>query len=201
MVLLIAVGLGFIAALIRALVRQEKLGTVQFKAVWLVFLAFLPQYLAFSLPSTRTRIPDSWIPAILLGSQTLLIVFVVINRKKPGMGLMGIGLVLNFVVIALNHGFMPLSPATAQQLIPAGVSVNLTLGERVEYGKDILLLPEETRMGFLSDIFLLPHWFQNYRAAFSIGDLILSCGAFWYLWSLGGPAPIHTAEVEHAQNL
>lgn len=201
MVLLIAVGLGFIAALIRALVRHEKVGAIQFKAVWLVFLAFLPQYLAFSLSSTRARIPDSWIPAILLGSQALLIAFVVINRKKPGMGLMGTGLVLNFVVIALNHGFMPLSPATAQQLIPNGVSVNLTLGERVEYGKDILLLPEDTRLWFLSDIFLLPRWFQNYRAAFSIGDLILSCGAFWFLWSLGGPVPIHTLEVKHAQDL
>jgi len=201
MVLLIAVGLGFIAALIRSLVRQEKLGAVQLKAVWLVFLAFLPQYLAFSLSSTRTSIPNSWIPAILLGSQALLIIFVVINRKKPGMGLMGVGLVLNFMVIALNHGFMPLSPATAQQLIPDGVSVDLMLGERVEYGKDILLLPEETTMRFLSDIFLLPRWFRNYRAAFSIGDLILSCGAFWYLWSLGRPAPVHTVEVEHAQNL
>ncbi len=55
-------------------------------------------------------------------------------------------------------------------------------------------------MGFLSDIFLLPHWFLNYRAAFSIGDLILSVERL-YLWSLGGPAPIHTAEVEHVESI
>ena len=200
MILLVAVVAGLIAALIRSWICHSKFISFDIQAVWLVFAAFLPQYLAFSLRATRERVPDSWIPFILIGSQLLLLVFVWINRKKPGMWAMGTGLFLNFLVIALNHGFMPLSPETAQKLIQPGVSVSLTIGERVGFGKDILLLVESTRLWFLSDIFLLPHWL-NYRAAFSVGDILISVGAFLFLWSLGGSSQRESAEVKNAENI
>ena len=185
MVLLIAVVAGLVAALLRSWIRHEKFITLKIQSVWLVFLAFLPQYFAFSLQMTRERIPDSWIPFILIGSLLLLIAFVWQNRKLPGMWIMGLGLGLNFLVIALNHGFMPLSPETAQNLMEPGVNVPLTIGERVGYGKDILLQTQDTKLWFLSDIFLLPEWL-NYKVAFSIGDIFISVGAFLFLWSLGG---------------
>jgi hypothetical protein len=28
---------------------------------------------------------------------------------------------------------------------------------------------------------------MNYQAAFSVGDRLIAVGAFWLLWSLGGP--------------
>jgi hypothetical protein len=123
-----------------------------------------------------------------------------VNRKKPGMWLMGAGLFLNFIVIALNHGFMPLSPETAQKLIQPGVSVTLTIGERVGFGKDILLPIEETKLWFLSDIFLLPQWL-NYRVAFSIGDILIGVGAFLFLWSLGGSSQHKLSEVKNAEDI
>jgi hypothetical protein len=60
------------------------------------------------------------------------------------------------------------------------------LGQRVGYGKDILLAKEDTVLWFLGDIFLLPAFF-NYPLAFSLGDILISTGAFWLLWQLGGP--------------
>lgn len=200
MILLVAVVAGLIAALIRSWICHSKFISFDIQAVWLVFAAFLPQYLAFSLQFTRERIPDSWIPFILIGSQILLLIFVWINRKKPGMWAMGAGLFLNFLVIALNHGFMPLSPETAQKLIEPGVTVSLTIGERVGFGKDILLPIENTKLWFLSDIFLLPQWL-NYRAAFSVGDILISVGVFLFLWSLGGPSQRESAEVTNAENV
>lgn len=113
---------------------------------------------------------------------------------------MGIGLLLNFLVIVLNHGFMPLSPETAQKLIEPGVTVPLTIGERVEFGKDILLLTTNTKLWFLSDIFLVPQWLR-YRAAFSIGDIFISVGAFLFLWSLGGSSQRESTEVKNAENI
>ena len=96
---------------------------------------------------------------------------------------------------------MPLSPETAQKLIPEGVTVDLAIGERVEYGKDILLPVNETKLWFLSDIFVLPKWFPN-RAAFSTGDILLGIGSFLLLWSLGGPSPIYSdKEAVHAKDI
>ncbi|HAF62865.1 MAG TPA: hypothetical protein DCK95_11155 [Anaerolineaceae bacterium] len=200
MILLIAVAAGIGASLIRSWILHTKLQEIHIKSIWLVLFAFLPQWLAFNFSPTREIIPDSWIPLILLGSQLLLLVFVWQNRDLPGIKVMGLGLLLNFVVIALNHGFMPLSPETAQKLIPAGVTADLAIGERVEYGKDILLQVSDTNLWFLSDIFVLPKWFTN-RAAFSLGDIFISVGAFLLLWSLGDSSPIHSLEVENAEDI
>jgi len=201
MILLIAVVAGIGAGVIRSLANHTKLQNIQIKSIWLVLVAFLPQWLAFNFSTTRVMIPDSWIPFILLGSQLLLLVFVWQNRNLPGIKVMGLGLLLNFIVIAFNHGFMPLSPETAQKLIPEGVTVDLAIGERVEYGKDILLPVNETKLWFLSDIFVLPKWFPN-RAAFSTGDILLGIGSFLLLWSLGGPSPIYSdKEAVHAKDV
>lgn len=200
MVLLVTVVAGLIAALIRSWIRHEKFRSLKMRSVWLVFAAFLPQYLATSLSFTRERIPDSWMPFILIGSLILLMVFVWLNRTEAGMWALGCGLFLNFLVIFLNHGFMPLSPETAQKLTPPGVDVALTIGERVGFGKDILLPVEETRLWFLSDVFVLPQW-MNYRVAFSIGDIFISVGAFLFLWSLGGSSQRKSMEAHNAQDI
>jgi hypothetical protein len=200
MILLVAVVAGFVAALIRSWIRHEKFMSLNIHGAWLVFAAFLPQYLAMSLQVTRERMPNSWMPYILVGSQLLLIVFVWLNRKQSGMWVMGVGLLMNFLVMILNHGFMPLSPETAQQLIEPGIQVSLTIGERVGFGKDILLTTAETKLWFLSDIFLLPKW-THYRAAFSAGDVLISVGAFLFLWSLGGPSQRKTTEEKNDKDL
>ena len=201
MILLFAVIAGLIAALLRSWIRHETFLSLKIKSVWLVFAAFLPQYFAFSLSITRERIPDSWIPFILIGSLLFLLVFVWENRDIPAMWVMGLGLILNFLVIILNHGFMPLSPETAQKLMEPGVNVPLTLGGRVGYGKDILLQTRDTKLWFLSDIFLLPEWL-HYKVAFSIGDIFISVGAFLFLWSLGGSSQQKTlSEANHVKGI
>src|SRR5690606_18767158 len=40
-----------------------------------------------------------------------LLVFVYLNRRRRGMILMGLGLLLNLIVIAANRGFMPVNTA------------------------------------------------------------------------------------------
>jgi len=186
MVLLVGIVMGAILGIIRARIHKVPYQSIVIKHIWLVLVAFLPQFLAFSMPSTRSAIPDQWISILLILSQVLLLVFIWINRQIPGGWLMGLGLFLNFMVIILNGGMMPLSPETAQHLLPANGSVTLMLGERVGTTKDILLERSSTRLWFLSDIFLLPKLF-NYSAAFSIGDVCLSVGAFWLFWELGNP--------------
>jgi len=186
MVLLIAVALGLISGWMRAKITGGQMRMIDFRHLWLVFIAYIPQFFAFYFTPTQKLIPNSWIPFLLIGSQIFLLIFAWINRKVEGFWLLGFGLLCNFTAITLNSGFMPITPDNAQKLIPSGSNLVLELGKRVGLGKDILLLKEETALWFLGDVFTLPPW-MSYPLAFSIGDILISIGALWLLWELGRP--------------
>jgi hypothetical protein len=164
--------------------RSWKFPTLRFP--WLVFVAFLPQFFAFFLPATRTNIPDGWIRAGLLSSQIILLIFCWPNRHLSGIWLLALGLTLNFLVIAANGGFMPISPQTASHLVSQDVMQTVQLGSRFGHGKDVLLLSADTRLVWLSDRFLPPDGFP-YQVAFSLGDVVIAIGAFWLVVAQGKP--------------
>lgn len=184
MILLTAVVLGLCAGMARAQVLKIPYRSLDLKVIWLALLAFIPQLLAFTLPATRSKLPDTWAPFLLVGLQIALLAFAWVNRKQPGFWLLGAGLLLNFAVIVLNGGLMPISPTTVERLIP-GMSDQWQIGARLGTGKDIVLLDSATRLWFLSDRFIFPGW-PKIRVAFSLGDVLIAAGAFWMLWSLGG---------------
>ena len=188
--MLIAVALGLCAGVIRAKINKRKYQPVAVRYVGLVFLAYLPQFFAFYLPATRQIFPDEWVPPVLIVSQAALLLFAWLNRRLFGFWLLGLGLLANFLVIVLNGGMMPLMPENAEKLIPADNPVQLELGERVGFGKDVLLRKSDTRLWILGDVFTTPEWI-NYPLAFSIGDILISMGAFWLFWQLGGPRKSH----------
>lgn len=184
MILLIAVLAGAICGIIRSKINKAPYQAVRIEHIWLVFAAYLPQFVAFYWPATRSSISDQLVAILFLTSQVLLIIFIWINRKVPGGWLMGAGLLLNFLVVALNGGMMPLLPENAQYLQPKDAPIALTLGKRVGISKDILLEKADTKLWFLGDVFRLPTWL-NYPLAFSFGDILVSIGAFWLFWEMG----------------
>jgi hypothetical protein len=186
MILLIAVLAGTLGGVIRAKINKTAYQPGPIRHIWLVLAAYIPQFIAFYWPATRSFISDTLVSILFISSQLLLLVFIWINRKIPGGWLMGLGLLLNFLVVVLNGGMMPLTPENAQQLQPVGNPIPVTLGERVGISKDILLKKADTKLWFLGDVFLLPSW-MNYPLAFSPGDVLLSLGAFWLLWEMGNP--------------
>ena len=156
------------------------------RGVWLVIVGFIPQFIAFYLPATRSRLPNLWVSVGLLGSQILLLLFCWLNLRLSGIWLLALGLALNILVIAANGGFMPISPQTASQLAPQEVVESIPLGSRVGFSKDIMLTPAQTHLEWLSDRFLLPKGLP-YQAAFSLGDVVIAAGAFWLIASQGQP--------------
>ena len=186
MILLVGVALGLTCGYLRARLYNHPYQAPEVRHAWLVLAAYLPQFFAFYFPATRSAFPSDWVPVVLVGSQLLLLLFAWLNRRLPGFLLLGLGLFANLLVISLNGGLMPLMPENAARLLPAGSPVVLQPGERVGFGKDILLERADTRLWFLGDVFMLPEVFR-YPLAFSIGDILISVGAFWLLWKLGSP--------------
>lgn len=179
MILALAVVAGLLAGLGWARWLNRPYQPPELNFLWLVFIAFLPQFVVFYLPGMRQLVSDRWVALLLPLSQALLLTFVWLNRRQPGMMILLIGTALNLTVIAANSGFMPISPQTASRLVSQEVLDDIQPGER--FGtKDILLHPQETRFEWLADRFLPPAWF-TYQVAFSIGDVFIASGVFWLL--------------------
>jgi len=187
MILLIAVAIGLIAGLFRAWLTKRAYRVPGFKLIWIVFMAFLLQWFTFIFSPTRQLIPSGWAKTFLVGSLCLLLIFAWANRHLGGFWLLGIGLVLNLLVIAVNGGLMPISPDTAQLLIPQNSEYQFQPGQRFAFTKDIVLETGLTKLWFLSDRFVTPNWLPC-CIAYSFGDILIGAGAFWLLWSMGGPA-------------
>lgn len=186
MVLLIAVAAGLLLTILRAKLTGRQLKPIQFKYGWLVFIAVLPQILAFQIPAIGRQIPDALVPYILISSLALLLGFAAANSKQPGMGALGAGLMSNFLVIVLNGGWMPVSPEIVHRILPDLPDDFPLVDRRLGLSKDWIFAEHTIRLPWLSDRFTLPGW-SSYQVAFSIGDILIAVGAVWLLWSLSNP--------------
>lgn len=187
MVLVFAVVLGVAAGVVRTWLGSRRLQPPHLQLWVLVPFAFLPQLLAFRLPVALMQLSVEWAAAALISSQLALLVFVWVNRREAGFWLLGLGLAANLLVISLNGGLMPITPEMAARVWTDAPSDFIQVGHRLGSGKNIVRLAEQTRLWFLSDIFFATYWFPIYfRAVFSIGDVLIAFGSFWFFWAMGG---------------
>ena len=193
MVLLVAVIIGLTAGLIRAAIGKRAYRAYELKSSFLVVLAFIPQLVCFFLPFTRSAISDSLASILFISSIIILFVFSLLNIRKISFWPITLGFLLNAVVILANGGWMPITPEAVLKLNPNAPSGSWVPGERLGYGKDIVLAQADTRLWALSDRFTLPDGI-SYQVAFSLGDVFIALGVIWLLWSLGGKTQKVTKE-------
>lgn len=198
MILPIAIFVGIAAGLLLARIQKRTYAFPLLYGAWLVILGFLPQLFSIYLPATRPLIPDSWASAGLLSSQILLLFFCWLNRRLSGIWLLAFGLILNLLVMLVNGGFMPVSPATASHIAPPEIVETIPLGSRLGYTKDVLLMPAQTHLEPLSDRFLLRDN-SRYNAVFSLGDILIALGAFWLTASQGKPVKFTGRIIKEAE--
>ncbi|MHC1740486.1 MAG: DUF5317 family protein [Anaerolineaceae bacterium] len=193
MILIVAVFIGLIAGLIRARVNKQEYRYFDLRLPVLVVIAFIPQFFGFFLPATRVLFSEQIASFLLISTQVLLLLFCLLNLKNIRFIPIFTGFMANFLVIVLNGGLMPISPETINRLMPNAPDSFWSLGHRLGFGKDIVLQEKQTKLPFFSDRFVTPEWLR-YPVAFSFGDLLISAGVIWLLWSLGGPQ--HKREME-----
>lgn len=157
---LLVVGAAVAASLVRG-GRLRRIALADVRGSWLVFTGLALQ-VGVEVAAGRGWLAGPAGSALLLASQALVLVWVVRNWFRPGMLLIGIGLLLNATVIAAN-GAMPVDPDAIRSL---GLS-----GAEPPPGKHELLT-ESTRLAVLADRFPLP----PLRTIISVGDVVLAAG-------------------------
>lgn len=180
-ILLYTVVLGVCGALLRARMSGTEFALPPIRGEWLILLAVLPQLIVFFLPGVQRFANRELAATVLVASQIFLLVFVWLNRSYSPFLVLGVGLLLNFLVILTNGGLMPISPETVALLDPEARVEWLEIGQRLGGSKNVLLPAGETRLPILSDQFILPSWFPH-RVALSIGDILIAIGVVWFFW-------------------
>lgn len=167
-ILLLGVVIGLVSALLTG-GRLSRLGAVPIRLAWLVLGAVLAQAVMVYSPSHE----PSLAMAVVFGlTHVALLVFFYLNRRLPGMLVLGLGFLLNALVMTANVGFMPISPeaweaAFGEQAPP--------VGQRPPKTKDILLPRSQTVLWPLSDVFVLDERYPV-QAVFSPGDALIAAG-------------------------
>lgn len=141
---------------------------------WLIFLALGVQVVALGFVNA---ISFDAARILLVASYVILFPAVFINIRRPGIGLVFIGLALNFVVIAANGGAMPIDPAAL------GASADtvevLTSSEGfLAFSKDTAQAGDDTKLRVLSDVIPLP---GPLKIAFSVGDVFIAAGILLFV--------------------
>ncbi|MGI6036552.1 MAG: DUF5317 domain-containing protein [Limnochordia bacterium] len=139
----------------------------------LFFLPLLLQIALFRWGGDRAAIGH-------MGTYVLLLAAVFFNLHLPGIKVMMLGLTANFLVIACNGGYMPMSLDALRGAGLEGVADYLQGGGMLHNG---IAMSEGTRLWFLGDIFYLPPPFP-FPNVLSLGDLLLVIGGGILCWRL-----------------
>lgn len=119
--------------------------------------------------------PASWLGfAIFLLKYSLLFAFILINSSHKHLITIGIGTALNFLVILLNGGAMPVSKRALQIPSLAKYTQMIQNGKLASY----TFLTDNTPLWFLADIIYLPWPKEQF---ISVGDIVMLVGVFLFI--------------------
>ena len=194
MILLSAVVAGLIAGVVRARWVGNRFRLPEIRGLWLVPVAFTPQWFVFYWTFSQRLANEFTAAFILVSSQILLLIFAGTNRRLAPFRVLSLGLLLNFLVIILNGGLMPISPDTVDRVVGHPTDWQERIGQRLGGTKDVVLPVAQTSLPWLADRFVTPAWWPK-PSAFSLGDVVIAIGAFWLLWQAGGMPSQENADV------
>ena len=146
--------------------RLWNLGDVELRHGWALLVAL-------ALQGATTLLPEEpWSEGVgltlVLFSFVILMILIVINRNKPGMWLAGLGVLMNFTVIAANGG-MPVLREAAEAAAGFGVS-DINFSGSYKH----VVLDSSTKLIPLADV--IPLRLASLGQVISLGDVFLAVG-------------------------
>lgn len=173
MIVLWGIVIGVVVGFIRG-GNLENLGSIRFRALWLVFAALGLQFLIFPTPwwSVPAIVQTSAIPHVL--SYVMLATFLVLNRSIPSIWIIVTGGLMNIAVIVANRGYMPTNTDNLAKSGNPEVAKVLSETPGTTVG-NVIAMSDTTRLNLLADRFYLPQWVP-FGTSFSIGDFVLAIG-------------------------
>ncbi|HZD22814.1 MAG TPA: DUF5317 domain-containing protein [Acidimicrobiia bacterium] len=146
--------------------RLVNLGDIELRAWWLLFVALGLQFGTRFLPDDDEL---AWLGvSMVLFSFVLLMIMVILNWSKPGMGITGLGVLMNFIVIAVNGG-MPVLSGAAEAASGFAVSTPDLSGTFKHVALD-----QSSSLTFLADV--IPLRLAGIGEVISLGDIFLALG-------------------------
>ena len=151
--------------------RLTALGELELRRPWLAVAAIGLQVLIISvIPSG----PAGMHEAVHMASYALFGAFAWANRRTPGVPLIALGGLLNFVAIAANGGVMPADPDLALHAAREGAGGFVNSGAM-----------DAPRLLFLGDVLATPRSWPLYNV-YSVGDVTIVLGVLVLLHRVCG---------------
>lgn len=152
----------------------KNIQTKNFNNLWLVYISFFIEALIIFFIRNNYLLRGRISYTFNFIMYILLLMFVIKNIHNKWIVLIGIGFLLNAIVIFLNDGAMPVS---GNAVVLAGLAPSL---EAVKVSNEGLytLIDKTTRLWFLGDI--IPKPFLR-PAVVSIGDFISAVGLIFLI--------------------
>jgi hypothetical protein len=166
----------FIEAIIFAVIigyvikgKLKNIDILSVKALYLVLTGFVIKF-AIIISIQHGLMTRGLLTYILYSIQySLLLIFVILNRKNKYILIMGIGFLLNALPIFINGGAMPVNAVTAKSL---------------GFTKEVCIeglyraIDSTTKLNFLGDT--IPYKLGR-AYVISIGDIVLAIGLFLFI--------------------
>lgn len=159
----------------------RRLGQLRLKAGWVFPLLLLVQLVIFYLQG-KFALLASMNGILFMAVYVTGMIFLWLNRHHPGFTLILIGVLLNFLAMAVNGGRMPVSLTASTILGPYYMEL-LSSGEVISKH---VMMDTSTRLPFLGDIIPLSSPYPRTQVI-SIGDVIMNLGIFFLIQHLMVP--------------
>lgn len=149
--------------------RISQLAMIRFKGVILIFTALVLRYGANYMASKGYNPVLKYNLILQLVAYSILLIAIYLNLNLSGFRFIGLGTILNFLVIVANGGQMPVwSKVLTQNMIDY-----LMAGKSTTHA----LLTGSTKLSFLGDIIYIPPPYPLAQLV-SVGDIFISIGVF-----------------------
>ena len=153
--------------------RLGRISQLQIRGLWLFFLAFGIQVVAFPFAFLPWTTGEDTAKVLWLISYGCLLAAAAVNRRILGAQIVAAGMALNLAAILTNGGRMP---ATPDAMEAAGLNFAV---------KHNSVAAAEPNLSWLVDRFAAPDWVPLTNV-YSVGDVVIALGAFVLVFAATG---------------